>query len=165
MSLSIILSFCVLLMITLLALLWSSWPAWLKSMLIVAVTGLYFFGHDAVLQIWGIPSTEALPERFVMLASIVEEPSQKTQGAIYMWVSEPRDGKSALAPRAYKLRYTKDLHTQVDEGLRRGRDGVSQMGTAEAKAGSGKGMGFLRPGNDEQEIKVRDLPVPQMPEK
>ena len=61
--------------------------------------------------------------------------------------------------------YTKKLHTQVEEGTRKGKDGVSQMGTAEAKAGNGRGGGWLRPGNDEQEIKIRDMPVPQLPEK
>ena len=74
-------------------------------------------------------------------------------------------GRLLLAPRAYKLPYTKNLHKQVDEGVRKGKDGISQMGTAEAKAGLGKGGGWLRPGNDEQEIKIRDLPLPQLPEK
>lgn len=165
MSLALILLFAAVLLLLALALLWSRWPAWLKGMLVVLVTGLYFYGHDAVHQIWGIPSTDALPERFVMLAAVVEEPGPKTKGAIYMWVSEPQENGPLLAPRAYKLPYTKKLHTQVDEGVRKGKDGVSQMGTAEAKAGNGRGGGWLRPGNDEQEIKIRDMPVPQLPEK
>jgi hypothetical protein len=32
------------------------------------------------------------------------------------------------------------------------------------KAGK-KGIGWLRPGADEQEVKIRDLPAPQLPEK
>jgi hypothetical protein len=28
-----------------------------------------------------------------------------------------------------------------------------------------KGLGWLRPGSDEQEVKIRDLPAPQLPEK
>jgi hypothetical protein len=39
------------------------------------------------------------------------------------------------------------------------------MGTAEAKPGDGKGSGWLKPGNDEQEVKIMDLPTPQVPEK
>jgi hypothetical protein len=39
------------------------------------------------------------------------------------------------------------------------------VGTAEIKAGVGKGLGWLAPGNDEQEIKISDLPSPQLPEK
>jgi hypothetical protein len=39
------------------------------------------------------------------------------------------------------------------------------MGTAEAKAGNGKGPTWLNPGTDEQEVKILDLPTPQVPEK
>jgi hypothetical protein len=41
---------------------------------------------------------------------------------------------------------------------------VSQVGTAEPKAGS-KGYSWLRPGGQEQDVKIRDLPTPQLPEK
>ena len=39
-----------------------------------------------------------------------------------------------------------------------------QMGTSEPKVGK-RGLSWLRPGNDEQVIKIRDMPVPQLPEK
>jgi hypothetical protein len=38
------------------------------------------------------------------------------------------------------------------------------MGSAEPKAGA-KGLAWLRPGSDEQNVKIRDMPVPQLPEK
>ena len=44
------------------------------------------------------------------------------------------------------------------------RQGVSQMGLATPKRGK-KGLGWLRPGSDEQEVKIRDMPAPQLPEK
>ncbi len=165
MGLALVLAFAALLLLILLALLWSRWPAWLKGMLVFGVTGLYFFGNDAVHQIWGVPSLDALPQRFVMLAAAVDEPSGKTPGSIFMWVSEPREGVKKLEPRAYRVPYTKELHAQIDAGVRKGRDGISQMGTAEARAGNARGIGWLKPGNDEQEIKIRDLPSPQLPEK
>lgn len=165
MGLALVLAFSVLLLLTLLALLWSRWPAWLKGVLVLGVTGLYFFGNDALHQIWGVPSTDALPERFVMLAAAVDEPVGKGQGAIFLWVSVPREGLNKLEPRAYRVAYSKELHGQIDAGQRKGRDGISQMGTAQAKAGSGQGISWLRPGNDEQEIKIRDMPSPQLPEK
>jgi hypothetical protein len=40
----------------------------------------------------------------------------------------------------------------------------SGVGTAEPKTGP-KGFSWLRPGSDEQAVKIRDLPVPQLPEK
>jgi hypothetical protein len=165
MPLAVVLAFAALLLLTLLALLWSHWPAWTKLVLVVAVSGLYFFGNDAVHQLWGVPSTDALPERFVMIAAVVEEPTNRSPGAIFLWLSAPREGGPLLEPRAYRLPYSKPLHAQVEEGLRKGKDGISQMGTAEARAGHGRGLGWLKPGNDEQEIKIRDLPSPQVPEK
>lgn len=168
MSNALIGAFAALLLLSLLALLWSRWPAWLKGLLVLAVTALYFVGHDAVLSVWGLPSTAALPERFVVLAAVVEEPTTRTPGAIYLWVSEPReqrDQAALLPPRAYRLAYSKRLHGEVDEGIRKGKGGIAQMGTSEPRAGSGKALGWLKPGSDEQEIRIRDLPVPQLPEK
>ena len=166
MTLAIVLVYAVLVLLTTLALLWSRWPGWLKGLLVVGVTLLYFAGNDVVHAIWGIPSTDALPERFVMLAAVIQEPTQKTPGALFMWISTLREGKSDIEPRAYKLPYSKALHEQINEGIKKGRDGVSQMGTAEAKAGNGRGLGgYLKPGADEQEIKISDLPLPQLPEK
>ena len=52
----------------------------------------------------------------------------------------------------------------LGEGMKKVRQGVSQMGTAEPKFGS-RGLAWLRPGSDEQVVKIRDLPVPQLPEK
>ena len=165
MGLALVLAFAALLLLILLALLWSRWPGWLKGVLVLGVSGLYFFGNDAVHQIWGVPSIDALPEHFVMLAAAVDEPAGKTPGSIFMWVSESRDGAKKLEPRAYRVPYSKELHAQVDAGVRKGRDGISQMGTAEAKAGNARGVGWLKPGSDEQEIKIRDMPSPQLPEK
>jgi hypothetical protein len=167
MSLSLILAYAALLLLLACALLWSRWPGWMKTVVVAGVTVLYFYGHAAVHSIWGIPSTDALPERFLMLSAVVQEPTARGPGALYLWVSELREGQPLNEPRAYRLAYTKELHAQIDEGLKRGRDGVSQMGTAEpkpVKPGTG-GFAGLKPGPDEQEIKIRDLPAPQLPEK
>jgi hypothetical protein len=166
MSLAIIISFSVLLCLAVLALLWSPWPGWVKGLLALGVAAFAFFGHEAVLELGGLPSNEPLPPRFLMLAAAVDEPTSKGEGTIFLWVSEIVEGRTGLAPRAYRVRYSKGLHTQVDEGLKRSKDGVSQMGTAEVKlAGNRSGLGWLKPGADEQEIKIKDLPAPQLPEK
>jgi hypothetical protein len=166
MSLALSLCYALLLLVLVCALVWSSWPKWMKTLLVGGATAMYFLGYQAIGAIWGIPSSDPLPARFLMLAAAIEEPSAKSKGALYLWVSKLQDGKPTLEPRAYRLPYTKLLHKQVDEGLRRGRDGVAQMGTAEAKATEGTG-GFLglKPGNDEQLVNIRDLPTPQLPEK
>ena len=48
--------------------------------------------------------------------------------------------------------------------MKKQRQGVSQMGTTEPARGR-QGYSWLRPGSDEQQIKIRDLPTPQLPEK
>lgn len=164
MTLAIVLGYASLLLLTLLALLYSRWPGWLKGLLIVSVTALYFVGYEALHAILGLPSYDALPERFVMLSAVIEEPTQKAGGTVYLWVSPLVEGRSGLQPRAYRLPYDKALHEQVDAALKRSRDGVNQVGTAEAKPGNGAAVGWLK-AKLEQEIQLRDMPSRQLPEK
>ena len=164
MTLAVSLSFIALVLLCALALLWSTWPRWLKGLLLLGVSVFYFWANEAVHSMWGWPSSDALPERFVLLAAVIEEPSAKTSGALYVWVNALENGKPAAQPRAYKLPYAKDLHALLNEGLKKARQGVTQMGTAQPKVGK-RGLNWLRPGNDEQEVKIRDLPSPQLPEK
>lgn len=164
MSLALTLSFAALVLLSTLALLWSRWPGWMKGLLLAGVAVLYFWGDDAVHNLSGWPSRDALPERFALLAVVIEEPAAKTAGALYLWVNAIDNGKPVAQPRAYRLPYTKDLHALLNESMKKARQGVSQMGTAEPKHGK-KGLGWLRPGSDEQEVKIRDLPAPQLPEK
>ncbi len=164
MTTAIVLSFVVLVALCAFALVWSRWPAWLKALLVVGVAGFYFYADDAVHGLWGWPSADALPERFVLLAAVIEEPSAKTAGALYVWVNAIENGKPVAQPRAYKLPYAKDVHALLNEGMKKIRQGVSQMGTSEPKVGK-RGLSWLRPGADEQVVKIRDLPSPQLPEK
>ncbi len=164
MTTAVVLSFAALALLCVLALLWSRWPMWLRALLVAGVTGFYFYADDQVHGMWGWPSADALPERFVLLAAVIEEPTAKSKGALYVWVNALENGKPSAQPRAYRLPYAKDLHALLNEGMKKVRQGVSQMGTAEPKTGP-KGFSWLRPGSDEQNVKIRDLPVPQLPEK
>lgn len=164
MSLAVILSFVVLVLLCTLALVYSRWPTWLKGVLVLGVTVFYFYADDVVHQLSGWPSPDALPERWVLLAAVIDEPSAKSNGALYVWVNAIDNGKPAAQPRSYKLPYTKDLHALLNEGMKKARQGVTQMGTAEPLPGK-RGVSWLRPGNDEQDVKIRDLPSPQLPEK
>jgi hypothetical protein len=164
MTLAVVLSFVLLAALAVLALIWSHWPRWLKALLVAAVAVFYFWADDAVHQMWGWPSADALPERFVLLAAVIEEPNNKTSGALFVWVQALENGKPVRAPRAYQLPYAKDLHALLNEGIKKSRQGVTQMGTTEPKVGK-RGLSWLRPGSDEQVVKIRDLPVPQLPEK
>jgi hypothetical protein len=164
MTLPVVLSFAALLLLCLLAVLWSRWPVWLKGVLVAGVTVFYFYADDLVHRMWGWPSPDALPERFVLLAAVIEEPTTKSPGALYVWANTIENGKPLAQPRAYQLAYAKDLHALLNEGMKKVRQGVSQVGSSEPKAGK-RGASWLRPGSDEQVVKIRDLPTPQLPEK
>jgi hypothetical protein len=164
MTLTIVLTLAALAALCVFALLWSHWPVWMKGLLVVGTTVFMFWANDTVHGIWGWPSNDALPERFVLLAVVIEEPTKNTAGALYLWVNGLDNGKLAAQPRAYKIGYTKDMHALLNEGMKKTRQGISQVGTSTPKRGP-KGFSWLRPGSDEQEIKIRDLPVPQLPEK
>lgn len=164
MTLAVVLGFVVLAALAVLALVWSHWPRWLRALLVAGVVVFYFWADEAMHQMWGWPSSDALPERFVLLAAVIDEPTNKSAGALYVWVNAIENGKPAAQPRAFKLPYSKDLHSLLNEGVKKSRQGVTQMGTSEPKAGR-KGLSWLRPGNDEQVVKIRDLPAPQLPEK
>lgn len=164
MTLPVLLSFACLVMLCALALVWSHWPRWLKGALVLSVTVFYFYADEVLHNVVGWPSVDPLPARWVLLAAVIDEPSTKSKGALYVWIHEIHDGKPAAQPRAFQLPYSKDLHSLLNEGMKKTRQGVSQMGTAEPKKGP-KGFSWLRPGADEQEVKIRDLPAPQLPEK
>ena len=165
MTLTLIIAFALFVFLFALAIVFSRWPAWLKAILTAGVCAFYFFGYHSIYSLLGIPSSDALPERFLLIAAVVDEPTPKHAGAVYMWVTPIGEGKDQLEPRAYKLPYSRPVHERIIDGLKKGKQGVSQMGTAEVKSGNGKGSSWINPGNDEQEIKIQDLPAPQAPEK
>lgn len=165
MPLALVLAFTVVVLLTALALVWSRWPGWLKGLLVVGVTCLYFWGHQVVSAVLGLPSPGPLPERFIMVGAMVQEPLRDAPGAIFLWVRPIVGGQTAGEPRAFRVAYSRSLHEQIDLGVKKGREGVAQMGTAQAKDGRGRGGGWLKPGDDEQEVHLRDVPQPQLPEK
>ncbi|MBV8619893.1 MAG: hypothetical protein JOY84_13590 [Curvibacter sp.] len=165
MTLAIELGAAALALLCALALLWSRWPAWLKAVLLLLVTVFYFFAHDEVNAIAGWPSPDRLPERFQLLAAVIEEPTAKTPGALYLWVNAVENGRPTAQPRAYRLPYTKDLHALLNDALKKIREGVSQLGSVAPQRGRPGGLSWLRPGGDEQVVKLRDMPKPQLPEK
>lgn len=164
MSLAIVLAFSALVLLTTLALLWSSWPVWLKGVLVACVAVFYFWADSVVHDQWGWPTADSMPERFVLLAAVIDEPTKQRAGALHVWVNAIDNGKPVEKPRAYTLPYAKDVHALLEEAMKKNRQGVSQVGTTEPKKGKG-GVSWLRPGNDEQVLKIRDLPAPQLPEK
>lgn len=85
-------------------------------------------------------------------------------GGDLVWFRALEAGKTAREPRACRLPYSMDLHALLNDGMKKVRQGIRQMGTTEPKRGP-RGLSWRRPGSDEQNVKIRDLPSPKLPEK
>jgi hypothetical protein len=143
------------------------WAWWVKATLIVLVSGFYLLHASVLRGIAGWPADDALPPRFVLLSAVFDEPSPARHhpGAIYIWVNEIKDHEALELPRVYRLPYAKDLHSLLGDGIKKARDGNTQIGTTEPRRGQG-GLPWLRPGSDDKvQIKLSDLPRAQLPEK
>lgn len=144
-------------------------PLLVKAALTLAAIGLYvasYVGWRAV-QGWPSPVTP-LPERFVLHASVIDEPDPAagTDGMIYVWLSDLVDGQPAEQPRAYRLTYDKPLHTELEEALRNMRNGNIQLGRVTRITDSpDRPTDLKRLGEQRDLIEFYDLPDPALPEK
>ena len=143
------------------------WHWLLKATLVLTVSGFYVLSHQTLLAVSGWPSEDRLPDRFLLLSAVLDEPSpgRNHPGAIHLWVHPLKDNQPVEMPRAFRLPYQKDLQGILVDGLKKARDGNSQMGTVEPVRGAG-GLPWLRPaGNDQVRIKLSDVPRAQLPGK
>lgn len=143
------------------------WSWWLKAGMVVAVSGFYLLAQTSFVRLSGWPSAERLPSDFVFLSAVFDEPQPARQhpGAIFIWVHPLQDQGLAAMPRAFRLPYQKDLRGILEEGIKKARDGNTQLGSLHPKSGP-QGSTWLRPaGADEWEIRLRDVPRAQLPEK
>ncbi len=144
------------------------WPIWVKVMMIVLVTGFYFITYNSLNGMLGWPTTGSLPDRFLLLASSVKEPGKKKGGGggeIYLWVTSLVDNKPSGEPRAYQLRYSTELHAQLEQANKRIRDGVLQLGKNEILVESGAPRDLARFSAHRKKVRLYDLPDPELPEK
>lgn len=143
------------------------WHWLVKAVMVVVVSGFFLIHNQVLRAISGWPADDILPPRFVLLSAVFDEPSpaRRHAGAIYIWVNEIKDHEALDLPRVYRLAYEKDLHRILGDGLKKAREGNTQIGTTEPRRGGG-GLPWLRPsGDDKVQIKLNDMPRAQLPEK
>ncbi|MGR8920500.1 MAG: hypothetical protein ACU85V_12860 [Gammaproteobacteria bacterium] len=140
---------------------------WLKTVAIVVVAAFYFHTYGALRDALGWPTRALVPERFMLLASWVNEPDKKTgeEGSIEVWAVTLTDEGPMRSPRAYYLDYDEDLHQQLDEANRQMRNGLIQIGKAELGANDPKTPDSARFADVRQRIEFAELPDPELPEK
>ena len=143
------------------------WPVWVKLLGVAMVSGFYLLAHPTLVGLSGWPSQDRLPDKFVFLSAVFDEPvpAKGHAGAIWVWLHPVQDGRLVDLPRAYQLTYQKDLRGLLEDGMKKARDGNAQMGSTHPKRGP-RGASWLRPaGNDDLDIRLSDVPRAQLPEK
>ncbi len=109
-----------------------------------------------------------MPKRFVLLATVIEEPNKEkaADGRLIVWVNAIEDGKPVRNPRAYVLLYQKEWHALLNASMKKNRQGITQLGSAEPNPGPTSGLSWLRGVNNAQiRLKLTDMPQAQLPEK
>ncbi|MFC7517660.1 hypothetical protein ACFQUU_21850 [Herbaspirillum sp. GCM10030257] len=143
------------------------WPRWVKVGMIGMVSLSYLFAQAGFQRMLGWPADEHLPEKFVVLALVTQEPDKDrgVTGALYLWVNAIQDNRPTPEPRAYRLAYRKDLHSVLGDAIRKSRQGISQIGSTEAPAGGKVGSWLRNAADPNVKIKISDAPSPSLPEK
>jgi hypothetical protein len=145
----------------------TSWKRWVKVLMIVLVTGSYFLATFTFEEMLGWPTPRMLPEKFAIVSAVIEEPNKERglDGAIYLWITPLDSNRPSTVPRAYKLPYLKDNHSQLSEAQRKSRQGIRQIGVVE-RAGGGSGSAWYKVNVDNKiKLRVSDAPITRLPEK
>lgn len=145
----------------------TAWKRWIKISMIVVVTLTYFVANHTFEDMLGWPTPRMMPEKFAIVSAVIEEPNKERgiDGAIYLWVTPLDTARPSAVPRAYKLPYLKDNHSQLSEAQRKSRQGIRQIGVVE-RAGGGSGSSWFKVNADNKiKLRVSDAPVTRLPEK
>ena len=98
-----------------------SWLHWLfKAMATLSVVAQIPLTFTGVGELRGLPSDGDLPDSFRMLWAQVVEPNalRGEPGHVFLWIQRLDDANYPLGqPRAYQLRYSKDLEIKVNEAM------------------------------------------------
>ena len=161
------LSYVVILATLIAVFIYSYAPAWAKFLLLFVSGAMFMMHSQALVGLLGWPVEQELPAKFVVLSSQVNEPikSEKSTGRIYLWLTEIEDTLPQKRPRAYSLDYSKALHSQIEQAIKRKRRGIVQVGESLAIDNTLGKPSSMPAANATQLISIYDLPDPTLPEK
>ena len=97
------------------------------KLIIVLISGFFYIFHFNTLQSnMGWPVSQTVPDNFELLSWVIEEPniSQQKKGRIFIWTKQANHEE----PRAFKLKYTRNLHEQLNKAGARLEEGYKQLG-------------------------------------
>jgi len=138
----------------------------LRLLMVVLVSGSYWIAYQGWDRAQGWPSTNPVPEKFLLHGAVIEEPDKEkgVSGTISLWLSDLTRFKPAEQPRAHTMPYSRKLHTAAQEALRQMRNGELQMGTVlPDEAARQLQDGFA--GETPTMVEFSNLPKQALPEK
>lgn len=164
-----VLAYSFLLSLLLLSLLYSRWHWTAKLVFVILVPASCLLGYNTWRQAQGWPSHTLVPARFMLNGAIVEEPDPEnaTKGGIFLWLTDLDQDQLGSEPRAYRIPYDKKLHVDVQQALKKVRDGKLQIGEynkpVDTSASANPNRSII--GLKAKLIEFQDLPDPALPEK
>lgn len=165
----LVVAYIFLLALLVLVLVYGRIPWLAKLVLILMASGLYGVSYQGWKQVQGWPSSADLPAKFLLHASVVEEPDQEqgTMGQIFIWASNLQGNKPAGEPRAYMIAYDREVHSSLQDALRNQRNGNVQIGVKERNknAQNAAPVNVRQLGQVQEKLKFTELPDPALPEK
>lgn len=138
----------------------------LRLFLVLIVSGSYWLAYQGWDRAQGWPSTNPLPEKFLLHGAVIEEPDKEkgVDGTIFLWATDLSTFAPAKQPRAYVMPYSKSLHGKAQEALRQMRNGQLQLGTVQLEPGVRQKADGLA-GEIPLLIEFSNLPKQALPEK
>lgn len=112
-----------------------------KSLALLLVTVFYWVQYQALHQYAGWPSTDELPEAFVLIATDIQEPDIKTghKGVMYWWVRDSDDINAP--PRVYQLPYQSQLHEKTEQVIEEQKQGSVYIARKQPGSAGGNSLG------------------------
>lgn len=143
--------------------------SFLLKLPLVIMTGLFMLvSYQGWKDAQGWPSSSEIPDKFILHASVIEEPdnTEGSDGYIFIWMTNLEEQRPAAEPRAYVLNYNQDVHSALEDALRNMRKGTVQIGSKRIiNSGDLPPRDFSRLGEERITLEFFDLPDPALPEK
>jgi hypothetical protein len=121
----------------------------ISKMIMISVATLFSYCvYTSLISYKGWATEQALPEDFFVKWTIVKEPYEKDEGAIYIWVKERgTPNKKDLFfydeefgnPRAHKIPYSPKMHEVAQKMQQKLMKGETVIGKGKKKGKGGKG--------------------------
>ena len=164
----LVLAYLVVALLLILALLYSRWKAGPKLLLVLLSGLLFWASYEGWKQSQGWPTSTALPDKFLLHYSVIEEPDDVagTEGGIYIWATDLANNQLADVPRAYHQPYSQELHAKVESAMRRAKAGNLQLGLKRSTEDLPEVKRFrMELGDKPIELEFVPVPDPALPEK